>query len=428
MELMIGIVILGLGMVMVATIFPVAWSRARELNEYTVERAVSQGVHATITSLVRVSSPSVNVSSFSGDLLHDPFNPLVPISACGRLFPAAFATDTWVHALNLSNVQVEDRAFVDEDPWAIETPYLAQDALEFEGTELYRRSFFTSRLNFHQRVYPPMRPRDNVDANGVFDGPDDRWDDTLDTRRHGVAILYRLRSQLPYDPANLQANLDAAGATRLFDVYYVTLRRPQPTNRYARQDADRVPDPCEIDTNRDNPITVAALPADRDVVFPIPWRVQIEIPAGTLAPRAKATGIPAEVVVPPTRLGAGTAAEAMIVQMFPRGAWFIDEVSGEVYHVERRRITGVEGDEAYLTLDREIFIEDVDLPANDLRCDACSPMDPAAPIADPAELTRTVWVFPPAVEAQRNRDLPIFRGGQPVVSIDVRSLNVAPSQ
>ena len=40
---MIGITILGLGMVMVATIFPVAWNRARTLSEYTVQRTVIAG-------------------------------------------------------------------------------------------------------------------------------------------------------------------------------------------------------------------------------------------------------------------------------------------------------------------------------------------------------------------------------------------------
>jgi hypothetical protein len=233
------------------------------------------------------------------------------------------------------------------------------------------------------------------------------------------AVFHRVSTQL-------KANAEAAGTMRSFDVYYVTLRRGQPTYRYARQKRESTPSPCYFPPPPLAPAPVP-LPSSDDVMFPVAWRVQVEIPAtALLSPRGNPSGIPTEILVPPTNTPARDAAKAMIMQMFPPGAQFIDEVSGQVYRVVKQRLTGAQSDQAFLTLDREIFFEDVDLPPNDIRCDVfCTPG-----VVDALERLRTVWVFPPPVQPGRlgaDENVLVFEGSPPVVNIAVRSLQIVPS-
>ena len=472
-ELMIGIVILGLGMVMVATMFPVAWSRARKLNEYTVQKAVVAGAHDTIKALARVSRPDFqgpsvvqDASSLQGDLLFytnfppDPTDDFV-ISACSAVsaINPPFPTDTWVHALNLENIQVQNRRFVDENPWRLQDPHeTLYDEYYNPATSnidpgdydaFIGNSYFYKQLSFHQRVYPPMRPRLNVDPDGYFTGNDDLWDDELATRRFFLSVLHRLREPLRYIPGNVPANEQAVAAARSFDVYYVTLRRTQSTFRYARQDPAFTPNPCYLanpNANDPTPVVPEPAPPEEDLMFPVPWRVQVEFFAESVLPKAMCvggpndaqlctvetdcpngtcqsneTGIPTEIVVPPLGMGADDSIKAMLVQMFPERAQFIDEVSGQVYRVVKRRVIGDELEQAFLTLDREVFVEDLDIP--DERCENSALED-----IEGCERLRTVWVFPPPVEANRVNDVLAFQGQQPVVDIDVRTLNIAPTQ
>jgi hypothetical protein len=170
-------------------------------------------------------------------------------------------------------------------------------------------------------------------------------------------------------------------------------------------------------------------------MFPVPWRVQVQFPdtlvlerdPTTGLPNPNATGIPTEIQVPPPAL---TDAEArtMLVGMFPVGAQFIDEITGEVYRVVKRRVTGADEDQAFLTLDREVFIEDIHMDPLDPRCLTC----PLAGVVEPVEQLRTVWVFPPPVEpgsmtSDEPRTSLTFVGSQPVVGVDIRTLNISPS-
>ena len=98
---------------------------------------------------------------------------------------------------------------------------------------------------------------------------------------------------------------------------------------------------------------------------------------------------------------------------------FIDEVSGEIYRVTRLRLAGVDSDKAFLTLDREYFIEDLD--------DGDGEFAGNDSIQPDEETLRAVWVFPPAVEIARgDGEMPIFSGNQPVVSIQKRILKIRP--
>ncbi len=424
---MIGIVILGLGMTMVAIMFPVAWDRARRLNDFTIERTATAAAHATIKSLVPGTNYgvidgdlTVTSAGFAGDLIFSPISG-GKIIAVNRQWPS----DTWVHALNTQNVQVENRRFVSENPWILEHATNLRDS-EWDGhvaDELLVNSYLTSRIDFHQRIYPPMDRRQNVDpVTGVFTDPHPQWADALDTRRFFWAVLHRLREPVGptfLNPSNEHVALadEAKRQSRSFDLYYVLLRRARSTLRYARQDPtfSATPDPYDLTAPA---VTPKALGPEFDVMFPIAWRAQVEFPTGyTLAlTRADVVGIPTEVTVPPT--GITGEAGRLSVQLFPAGTRFIDEVTGEIFRVVQRRVIGTDEDQALLTLDREVTLEFL-LLSQDPRCggdDGCAPF------------IRTVWVFPPPVEPRGSVGDPlIFTGSSPVIEITIRTLNAAPT-
>jgi len=156
----------------------------------------------------------------------------------------------------------------------------------------------------------------------------------------------------------------------------------------------------------------------------------VQFPAGLASrtatnPARHPTGIPTEIEVPPAGFLGSAASGAMLVQMFPTGAKFIDEITGAVYSVAKRRVTGSEGQHASLTLDREVVLEDIDLPVDDPRCPACEPVAPDDPAADAQELLRTVWVFPPPVDRALSGSVPVLDDSTPVVDINVRTLSLA---
>lgn len=430
-ELMIGIIILGLGMVMVATIFPVAWGRARDLSEYTKQRAAASSAHATLQGLVRVARPSPqgdpidDASSFLGDFVVDratTFNTgqVVVVSSCP--FSYAQIGDTAVHALNLQNIQVQDRRFVAEDPWMLEAPQLALTLMSFPPA-MVEDSFFRPRLWFHQRIHPPMGTRGNVDPQGVFSDDDDQWDAELDTKRFAIGVLHRLRQKVEYNAADPASVDPALASTRTFDVYYVSLRRPNPTNRYAQQDsrANIIPDPCDLTGNI--PVQPKAKGKRYDVMFPVPWRVQVEFPTG-LATRASPTGRAVEIYAPPRLMPGSSKVKAMVAGMFPKGTQFVDEITGDVYRVLKHRRIGSDEEQAILTLDQEVFVEGLDLPGGDPRCNQpyCT-----VGVLDDEERIRTVWVYPPPIEARvAENDRPVFTGVTPVVGIDIETLTLMP--
>lgn len=456
-ELMIGIIILGLGMVMVATMYPVAWERTRELSEYTTQRAAASNTHAILQTIGRISRPHteddsvLDASGFLGDLTIDRENS-TPVAACPLHY--LIGGDTWVHALNAENIRIVNRGFVAEDSWRLETAdgssgYLGNRQLELPA-ELTAVAFFSPQLSFAQRLHPFMGARTNVDASGRFTGDDVRWDEELDTRRYFVGVLHRMRNRLPLeedDPGTPNVSEfmisaeSAVTTTRVFDVYYVTLHRPRPTNRYARQAGERgsSSDPCTLDGALRTP---QPAPADEDVMFPVPWRVQIEIPgvnASDLRPKCResASGLPTEVYVPPRSMSASNDVKSMLAGLFPGGSFFVDEVTGEVFRVSKVRRTGAALEQSVLTLDREIVVEDVDLTIPDPRCelpcvsisqsDLCS-LDPSQEYSlDPGERIRTVWVYPPPVQASRpGANVVTFDGPSPVVGIDVLTLTLTP--
>ena len=194
-----------------------------------------------------------------------------------------------------------------------------------------------------------------MNDRGAFTGSDATWDDAFGTRRFAVGIFHRLRKRIgpdPYGPGSMPDHVGEALAAkdtpREVDVYYVTLRRPESTLRYAQQSRDpaSLPDPWDPEAS---PVLPEAAPYADDVLLPEPWRVQIQITAATLPTVTtsddhlgsdyQTTGIPSEVRVPPTGV-AGSSPEAvtMMMQLFQRGSRFIDERSGSVYRVTNVRL------------------------------------------------------------------------------------------
>jgi hypothetical protein len=483
--MMIAIVILGLGLVMVATIFPVAWDRARTLSDYTVEQAASSGAHATLSALLRPAGHSLvkvcplpptpcfeesrlTTGGLAGDMFFDP-TLVGPASPRPDWYKGILAySDTSVHALNVENIlflsTVPVVATVPENPWALEDPggsfptpatqivqgrflntdyphpvnqrnrgesFPDPDRLFYGGDKCLTPQGGTPQVRVWQRLYPPMT------APPAVPGPElDQWNEKLATRRFCWAVLHRLRTRvgptpfapgvtptLPQSDELVRQAAAAMGSTRTFDMYYVTLRRSKSTNRYARQDPKTgIPNPFLFDSAT-APVQPAALEAVKDVLFPVAWRVQMEFPPA-LALAANATGIPTEVPVPPKDITGDTA--RMLVQMFPAGTQFIDEITGNIYRVAKRRIVDDEGKKSVLTLDREIVVEDLDLPSGDPRCEnvVCKPGEVVY-----QERLRTVWVFPPPVDRSQpgGEQTPTFDGPSPVVNIEVATLSISPS-
>ncbi|UCE59614.1 MAG: prepilin-type N-terminal cleavage/methylation domain-containing protein [Phycisphaerales bacterium] len=422
-EMMIAVVILGLGLIMIATMFPVAWSRGKKLTEYTVQVAVTDAAHATVQMLTRVSSSTSDATSFAGDLMLDPGTTNIRLNS-----------DTRVHALHTENIVVDsipdmlrptglvsgfapDRNAV--DPWNAETAPWRLERLGEEyglpfvvglycstGSTYCGSLFFPSQIWIEQRVYPPMPEWEIIDR----EDKDARtaWIDNLDSRRYAWAVFHKLREQ---------TLLGAVDQPREFDMYYVTLRRTQPTFRYTRQDPDPAATPAVGDPGRLAPVLVAALPREQDVLLPSPWRVQVYFPdalASSADPANQPTGIPTVIEVNSKDARVGD----FVVDLFPEDTWLIDELNGEIFQVTDRRLNA-DSTEAYLTLDREVLLEEIDDGFK-------GAFHFQSTFIDPEEQIRTVWVFPPPVLADRDDDDPVFQGKPPVMAIEKRTLTVAP--
>gem|GEM_PF-1445425 len=479
-EMMIAIVILGLGLTMVATMFPVAWDRARRLSEYTTERTVTDGVAVMVESTLRPGgmrdAPSMDsdckdpsefrlgTAGLAGDLLFDPAIYHNPKVLAGQLWQAILnvdsstlpkrASDTRVHALNLENLFADAQTppeTASENPWLLEqikTPWLMKDYPDANfprelACGFVESSFLTPRFPVNMRVYPSMEALPELTQPG---GPAlrDLWFRRIERRRFAWSVLHRLRDYVGPTPDDFNDALNVGsipvadlavkaaagwGSPRVFDMYYITLRRPNPSNRYAMQDPDSAPNPDKLTTK---PAVIQALPPDNDVLFPVAWRVQVELP-DSLDLRANATGIPTEIRVPPS--GATEPMVDMMISMFPEGTRFVDEINGRSYRVVSAGLNA-DATQAILRLDREITLEDIDLaglsngglPIGPPECPTCQAVTPTNANADPEELLRTVWVFPPPVDRSQSpsETSVVFEGRSPVSSIDVRSVTLAP--
>jgi prepilin-type N-terminal cleavage/methylation domain-containing protein len=415
-ELMIAVVILGFGMVLVATMFPVGWVKARGLTDTAARLAMIENGESQLALTAIVDGGHYDANTFAGDLYIEG-NP-----AFGT-FNIVSLADTRVHALHAENRLMSGGRPISESPCDSDR----LDQLAFVGVadpcDIGKQSGYrTPRVPFHTRFYPPMEA---FPDDGSADPPiDPRWEKTLDTRHHAWAALTRLRKQVgpvgipPNNPAAAAAAAEAAaalGQTRVFDIYIVSLRRSRSTMRYPQQDTAASKTPSW--QRRDVIVTPAALDADQDTVIPTPWRLQVSFDPATLNSRLAASGVPTEIQVPPP--GVEGDFPGWVVDFFTEGSSFVDEITGQVYRVDKRRIVQTNDRErAFLTLDREVFLEDLD--------DGELP-NQAPPMLQPDETLRCVWLYPPPVTFDRpGEDGLAIDGPSPVLGIDVRTLHVSP--
>ncbi len=465
-EVMIAIVLLGFGLVMVATMYPIAWNRARTMTEQSMTGSIADSAEQLLRNVLHVDglnrgAPApVFASSFAGDLVMFP-NILAP----GGI-DILYYGDTRVHALNMENMAVRGSLGRRFYPYRGD-PTKQQDAIPYLQEQLqpiyplgddygvfaplFDTGFGRAQIRFEDRIFPPLPPRSGVDRNGVFmtGMPDDQWEEALDTRRFAYAVFHRQRgypqgygaapgtsvqrivgpdAPNPAAPSGplIQFALDDRYRDRSFDFYIVTLRRGQASYRFMQQDPDPrfTPDPLQ----RDMVVNVKGLGQDHDVVLPTPWRVQIFVPNGKpdiayeLNPGTN-PGLPDATPGAPSIVHVNNKAYAtsstFVLDMFQPGTWFIDEWNGQVYQVVERRIdVAAANDLAILTLDREMTVPDLD--------DLCIPGDCIDGNLSAQEQLRTVWVFPPPIEGRTGNGNPIYEGDSPVIGVEVRTLSYSP--
>jgi hypothetical protein len=273
------------------------------------------------------------------------------------------------------------------------------------------------QIAFHQRVYPPLPPPPLKD---LTDTGSQHWDELLQQRRLCFAILHKLNNR---DDIRALPAADRVKAPRSFTIYYVTLRRGQSTHRYFRQDPgdDVVSDPKVPRYGPaepgDEPMDLEALDAEEDVMFPVAWRVQITLVDANPADPAEIgmPGVPSQATVE----GKVAGTELLLAEMMPRGSYLIDELTGDLYHVANYELSqSAPYESALLTFDEAIAARSLDETGNST--------DGNNGVVDDEERLRTVWVYPPAVERDANGQLVGFAGPQPVVGIEVRTMDFWP--
>ena len=230
-EMMVAIVILGLGLLMAATMFPVAWTRARDLAEFTTQTTAAETAATTVRLLTSVAAPIPGgggppfqtQTSFLGD--HDPaFDPAAPPN---------LLVDDAVHVLHIQNALADPNSIppsgeVAWPEWYLHnTPDLSipQQANSIQIDPSMQAWWALvppqtppgAQIAFHERVIPPL-PGQPLPTDPVPPTPDevDRWNTMLQGRRFAWAVLHKL------DDANIQP-----GEPRSFTMYFVTLRRGQ---------------------------------------------------------------------------------------------------------------------------------------------------------------------------------------------------------
>ena len=413
-ELMIAITILGLGLLMVATMFPIAWGKARELSEHTTSITCADAANMVVKMTTQVAGPveepELAYSSFAGDYVN------------GSVHPES--VDTWVHYLTLGNILTEAKSdgsppLVAEDTWLLVDEKsgdsdrynfgeIADGPVRWHGID--SSTDYPPPVMLHERVYPSLDPYP-VDSD---DAAIDEWYARMGTRRFAWGVFHRLNQKVT-DPSE----------TRTFTMYYVTLRRT-PTQRFIRQDEEALPAGIVRAKKHNSPDDPT------DLMFPVPWLVPIITPdpdiggndrelnyrqdqpskdQGDVVPR----GVPTEVMVEVSNSGDDYR------DFFTQGAWMIDHETGETYRVAKIRYDD-SGDKptAHITLDRELFVEDI------VKWDDEGFLVPRNSDDPDIELyERRVWVFPPAIERIASDEWAVA-GPSPIVDLDVRIMTVRP--
>jgi prepilin-type N-terminal cleavage/methylation domain-containing protein len=405
-ELMIGTIILALGLLMIGAVLPIAWRGSIQTSAKTRADGASLAAKLQLQLKCRVDSPTdlfdqdhvptavpdgvldagvqagqdLTSYSFLGD-----WDTMIAVD-----FPAGSGNflGHLVHPLHLENWAYDDSsAFIPGgnvagDLRVPEAPIGLSPIVAVEPGVRVGIRVGEPVVHLRERYFPP------IEADRLLSSSNEDATLFLQSRSFAWAVLHRMIRT----PSSWTESRD-------FMMYYVTLKRGETSNRYARQD----PGSAEP----------RALGADDDVILPMAWRVPLVIippengdgdPTGVPAVAFAGDStpfLPGNVVGVPPAVHSGTR----IGGMFPSGSYFVDEANGNVYRVTQREFLDADNQAARLTLDGTV-VRSVDH-------------------ADPYGDIRWVWVYPPPVfEADRTSGQDVtFTGYNPVVSIHQESLS-----
>jgi hypothetical protein len=477
-ELMFAVVILGIGMLITSSMFPIAWFKAREVAEATVVPALADAAEANIRLVCPPQSknlvadlPRATTSFFPGDWI--PLAQPAPTGG-GNRDHAFIYPDMRVHHLNAGNYLADTGEDfrndagtlipIADDSWQLEdnldvmladrNPLLTgftngDPTLDVLAVPL------SPHLRAHTRLSIPLdaRPADTADTS-----VQSLWEERFELRRHCWSAFYRF-NELPGLSFDIESKNDLNGdgtedaadrdlkialgnrrlrRARQLSMYYFTLKRPV-NARYARQAGYDPDDSSPTVVDLANP---QARGPEFDVRLPVPWRFEAGLKT---LPSASAPGVPSEIHVP---------ANTLMAAVLDDGYVLLDDRVGQVFRITDRRDGSVDGVASVIfTLDRDYTkaaVEDVpdyepflsdNEPGETSRFNwarqgqwaeqGCN-SDPDGPGCDligkedePAR--RTYWVFLPPVDRERGPNgIPLFNGSQPVVGVEVRQLTLAP--
>ncbi len=466
-ELMIAVVILGIGLLMIGAALPIAWRGSIDLSARTKVTGIVEYARNMVQSKCLVDG-NRDLFSFLPPAPYLPYDPLYPgdgfpdsglMQPTGDGKPVSYSFlgdgDTLdgydadgigngntpisyplVHPLHLENWAADSSNplffppthfaqdfSVPEAPILIDYRILLANQGEAAGYVWVGTPAFINLSNaidpnrivgapvirLRDRVYPPI-PEDVTPSDSV-------WMELLSSRKFAWAVFHRLLEQ-PTTPDQ----------PRKFMMYYVTLRRTNTTDRFARQ----YPDPV---TYRLPPLgPPLALQSADDVMFPIAWRVPMTI----LESQTQGVNAYAYVGVPnlselQNLLPSGltlvapdlVSMNAKVADMFPAGAYFIDELNGNVYRVTKRDYLAQDSSRwtARLTLDQEVSIHDLAIVPADINTSVTPEV-----LANANRRNRIVWVFPPPVVETSRTDcaLATFSGASPVVDVVMEPMTLMP--
>lgn len=482
-EMVFAIFILGIGLLFTSSMFPIAWTKAREVFEASNTEATTEAGESMFRRNAKVNGRADLEKSITRSTLFPadwfptvPHDPLVDDVQPPFAFPS-----TRVHAMNMGNIKAE-LPFADNNqelddlkgggefmPVGDNGWRLSDQLVHWMGQPLElgtltdpetNRSYFAHALA-HTRLFPPMTARlpmipANASANAL-------WDEQFEGRRYCWSVLYRFSRMFGPDPDpgwlgppltvennTTEADLERAMAEpRELTVYYVTLKRPTAA-RYARQ-IGLVGNGSAATWNDNGLDEPRAMPSSQDVLLPTPWRFK----ASLISPPVYGgtpSGIPSEILV--------SDSAAVLANMLAPKTTLIDDRNGQVYRVTQRRDVTGNPNEAVLVLDKEYAYRDIYLPRHvtfpdvdelednwtrqwhweKMRCAELDLTDTSDPIVgecrqisvfastyDDLRSERYYWVFPPPVEAVRAAPgVPVFAGSPPVVEVKTRQVILRP--
>lgn len=470
-ELMIAIVILGIGLLITSSMFPIAWYKARDVAESAVLPALANSAELTVANQCRASAPPANVNAptYNSSFLLGDWLPAIAFRPLEM--PAVVYPDTRVHPLNLGNYLARSGEDfreegtewipVSDDGWSLEDNLDLVFGGTPEGSYFLGESELMRQLKVraHVRLGLPLEARplekDDPEPQAVA-----LWTEKFELRRHCWAVFYKFEQLSGLDYANFQSGLftpnqlqalTAQGLKqpRKLTLYCFTLKRPVGA-RYARQLGYDPEDSSSQPIDPAAPEAMPNTPEVTDLLLPVPWRF-----AATLVtlPSAGVPGVPSEIFIP---YKSGTGGRNLMTDVLDVGFVLLDDRTGQVMKITNRQVDakppGQSEAGVILTLDRDYTVAEIEnVPeyepkvadlslsnpqkarynwekAGDWFASGCdkNPTQAVCNLFRENEPERRFyWVFLPPVDPERGQNnTPLFDGSQPVVGVEIRQMTL----